>query len=106
MIRNNAVHYLISDKPEYQTNAMIVVDSGKLCPMPFERMMDPKTKKTTVRYVDIESESYKVARSYMVRLEKIDLEDQELLSDMAKTAKLSEKEFKEKFGYLVDFGSV
>ncbi|MFC1502204.1 diphosphate--fructose-6-phosphate 1-phosphotransferase [bacterium] len=98
----NAVHYLLSEDPAHQGSAMIVVDTGRLCPLPFEKMIDAKTKKTEIRFVDVKSASYKVSRSYMVRMEKRDLKDKVLLSKMAEIARMSEKEFKERYGYLVD----
>ncbi|MBN2030203.1 6-phosphofructokinase [bacterium] len=97
----SAVNYLLSDKPEHQQNALIVVDNGRMCPVPFDQMIDPKTKKTEVRFVDTKSESYQVARSYMVRLEKRDLEDRDLLKKMADEAKMTEKTFIDRYGYLV-----
>ncbi len=96
-----AVDYLLSEKPEHQVNALIVVDNGKMCPIPFDQMIDPKTKKTEVRFVDITSDSYKVARSYMVRLEKRDLEDGAFLKKLAKEAQMTGKEFIDRYGYLV-----
>jgi 6-phosphofructokinase 1 len=97
----NAVHYLLSEDPAHQGNAMIVVDNGRLCPIPFENMIDRKTKKTEIRFVNIKSESYRVASSYMVRMEKRDLQDRPLLIKMSEYAKMSENEFKERFRYLV-----
>lgn len=97
----NAVRYLISDKPEHRGNAMITVDNGKLHPLKFEDMIDPKTKKTEVRYVDIESDSYRVARNYMVRLEKEDFEDAEILEGMANSARMTKEEFIQRFQYMV-----
>ncbi len=97
----NAVRYLLSNKPEYRGNAMITVNNGKLHPLKFEDMIDPKTQKTEVRYVDIESDSYNVARNYMVRLEKEDFEDPQMLEAMAKSAKMTKDEFVERFGYMV-----
>jgi 6-phosphofructokinase 1 len=97
----NAVRYLLSDDPARQGNAMITVDNGRLIPLKFEDMIDPKTKKTSVRLVDIDSDSYRVARNYMVRLEKEDFEDAQLLAAMAKGANMTEKEFVAKWGYLV-----
>jgi 6-phosphofructokinase len=97
----NAVRYLISDKPEHLGNAMITVDNGKLHPLKFEDIIDPKTKKTEVRYVDIESDSYKVARNYMVRLEKEDFKDPEMIEGMAKSARMTKEEFVKRFGYMV-----
>jgi 6-phosphofructokinase 1 len=53
-----------------------------------------------VRFVDVKSDSYKVARSYMVRLDRQDLEDEALLSKMAGYAKLGGKDFVKRYGYL------
>ncbi len=98
----NAIHYLLSDAPEHLENAMISVIHGVLKPLPFDKMIDPKTKKTEIRYVDVTSERYKIARNYMVRLEQRDLDDPEFLQKMAKEANMSKEEFIKRFGYLVD----
>jgi 6-phosphofructokinase 1 len=97
----NAVRYLLSNDPKHQDNAMIVVDNGKLTPIPFDEIIDPNTKKTAVRYVDIDSDSYKVARSYMVRFDKDDREDQDLINEIARAAKMTDKEFVDRYGYLM-----
>ncbi len=93
----NAVQYLMSEDPAHQKNAMICVQNGKLTPLYFEDMIDSKTNKTQVRMVEIESDSYKVSRSYMVRLQKKDFENADQLKKLVETAKMSEAEFKEKF---------
>jgi len=97
-----AVRFLACQEEKCQRNSMICVDNGRLTPLPFEEIIDPVTKKTTVRYVDIESDSYKVARSYMVRLEKRDLEDIEFVKKMAMAGKMTPEEFLHRFKYLVD----
>lgn len=98
----NAVQYLLSDHPKHQKDAMICVRYGTLHPMPFEDMLDPETHKTRIRYVNIESEGFKVAQSYMVRLEKRDLEDKKMLRKLAGAAKMSEQEFIDRYGYLTE----
>jgi 6-phosphofructokinase 1 len=98
----NAVHYLISEKTEEQKNAMITVDNATCRPIPFEEMLDPETGKTAVRLVDTNSDTYKVARGYMIRLEKEDLESPSLVKKMVQAAKMSEKDFVERYGYLVE----
>jgi len=99
----NAVRYLLSKDPAHKKNALICVINGELRPLYFDDMIDPKTGKTQIRYVDIKSESYKIARSYMVRLEKRDMEDAEFLKQLAATAKISEKDFLDKFGWTTEF---
>ena len=70
-------------------------------PIPFEEMIDPETGKTAVRFVDVNSEAYGVARSYMVRLNKQDLEEGPLLERMAKIAQMKKHEFADYFQYLI-----
>ena len=83
------------------TGAMIVFDEGRLRPVSFVEMADPETGRTKVRLVDIKSETYEVGRKYMIRLEKEDFEGKRLAL-LASTARLSVKEFKSRFAYLVE----
>ncbi|MEK6690229.1 MAG: diphosphate--fructose-6-phosphate 1-phosphotransferase [Nitrospirota bacterium] len=82
------------------SGAMIIFSSGKLTPIPFGGMLDPITGRTRVRLVDIESESYKVGRKYMIRLEKEDFSDN-AVKVLAKASNMSPEEFGKRFGYLV-----
>jgi 6-phosphofructokinase 1 len=82
------------------SGAMIIFSSGKLTPIPFGEMLDPITGRTRVRLVDIESESYKVGRKYMIRLEKEDFSDN-AVKVLAKASNMSPEEFGKRFGYLV-----
>ena len=50
-----------------------------------------------MRLVEIDSEDYRVARQYMLRLEAQDLEDPEMLSLLAREAKMEPDEFRERF---------
>lgn len=99
-----AVNYLLS--PDYSLDmkkrgAMISILEGKLNPIPFSNIMDPETGRTKVRTVDINSYSYQVARSYMIRLEKKDLENEEILTKLAQSANLTKEEFKARFSKIV-----
>ena len=89
----SAVKYLLSGG----SKAMITIQRGKMVPIPFEKLIDKKTQKTKIRYVDIDTESYEVARKYMIRLEKEDLEDRKKLKAISKVTSLSVKEFKNYF---------
>ena len=82
------------------TGAMITFYEGRLKAIPFRKMIDPVTKKTKLRYVDIKSEPYMVGREYMVRLEKEDFIPKNL-SRLAKAGRMSVGEFKKRFFYLV-----
>jgi 6-phosphofructokinase 1 len=91
-----AVRYLLRGG----TGAMITFYDGYLKPIPFVELIDYTTGKAKVRTVDITSETYEVGRKYMLRLEKEDLEG-ENLKHLAKIANLKPEEFRERFDYLL-----
>jgi 6-phosphofructokinase 1 len=59
---------------------------GKLQFLDFADLLDPKTGKSRIRVVDIDKPSYKIAREYMIRLEREDLEDKDKLRILAEAA--------------------
>jgi 6-phosphofructokinase 1 len=71
------------------SGVMITRQGGAIVPVPFDELMDPKTHKTRVRLVDVDTESHTSASSLQVRIEPRDLEDAELLAQLAETAKLT-----------------
>jgi 6-phosphofructokinase len=83
------------------SNAMVTIQAGRLVPIPFGLMLDPKTGKVRVRYVDIESEMYQTLAAYMIRLKPGDLDQPETLGTLAKAGNLSETEMLARFGSLV-----
>jgi len=73
--------------------AMVSIVNGRFTPLPFKEMLDPATGRTRVRMVDIESESYKIARAYMARLEPDDFTNQEALTRYAHVLNISPDQF-------------
>src|SRR6185295_7701789 len=67
----SAIRFLL----EGGTDAMISVQGGRKVAMRFDEIREPGTGKTRVRMVNVESEGYRVAREYMIRLEAEDFED-------------------------------
>jgi len=64
-------------------------------------MIDPMTGRTAVRMLDVHTESYEVARKYMIRLGRKDFEgDADWLKKLADEAKMSVDDFKARFGHL------
>jgi 6-phosphofructokinase 1 len=82
-------------------DALISMQQGRFKPVPFKEIMDPKTGRMRVRMVDLESDPYKIARSYMLRLNASDLADSRELAKLAATAGVSPDRFRELFGHLV-----
>jgi 6-phosphofructokinase 1 len=81
--------------------AVISVVGGRLEPLPFAKMLDPKTKRLINRKVDVKGEGYECARRYMLRLEPRDFNDPAKLAKLADTVKMTPEHFRDRFGRLV-----
>ena len=99
-----AVEFLLNPNQQSAAidGALVCIMNGELQHLRFTDLLDPKTKKTTVRAVDISKPSYKVAREYMIRLEKEDFEIPARLEGLARAASSKDKpvsveEFRRKF---------
>jgi 6-phosphofructokinase 1 len=98
-----AVKFLRSEAAG-QFGAIISFVGGRMEPLPFESMINPKTGRMQPRKVDVQGESYECARHYMIRLEPYDFDDPKRLANLASTAGMTTEHFKERFGYLVSHG--
>ena len=103
-----AVEFLLNPTALTATfdGALVCIVDGELQYLRFEDLLDAKTKKTSVRSVDITKPSYKVAREYMIRLEREDFEIPGRLEQLARTASSSEinvtpEAFKKQFAQVV-----
>ena len=96
-----AVKFLLSPEAG-QFGAIVSFEDGKMVPLPFERMLDPETKRMQVRRVNVDGEAYECACHYMIRLERLDFDDPQRLNRLAKTAGMTPEQFKDRFGYLVE----
>lgn len=97
---HGAVSFLLSDpkKDDHtEQGAMICIVDSQLQAVPFEDMRDADTGKTIVRMVDTNNLYYDVARRYMIRLEQSDLEDDEVLGQLADAASMQPDAFKRRF---------
>ena len=103
-----AVEYLrrAIDDASDEPGAMITIQEDHMVPLPFDALADPVTGKTRVRQVDLTSNSYRVSREYMLRLEPEDLTDPLRLDPIAAAADVTPEEFRSRFGYLVESGPV
>ena len=80
------------------SGAMISRQDGAIVPIPFEDLRDPVTGRTRVRFVDVESLSYQVARKYMIRLTPADLENPDQAETLAEAGGTSVEELRARFG--------
>jgi 6-phosphofructokinase 1 len=95
-----AVEYLKQVLEAGDPGGMITVQDGHMVPLPFGSFTDPETGRVRIRLVNTESSSYRVAREYMIRLNREDLDDPARLAPIAEAASLSPEVFRDRYGYL------
>ncbi len=83
------------------TNALVSIQQGRFEPIPFQRIMDPATGRMRVRMVDVTSDRYRIADSYMTRLRPSDFDDPQELAKLAAVAKMTPERVRAELGYLV-----
>jgi 6-phosphofructokinase 1 len=81
----------------------VSLDGINLNVLPFDEIVDAETGRTRVRLVDINSEYYRVARDYMIRLEARNLEDEEMSRHLAEVAHMSIEDLRREFASIVDY---
>ena len=84
------------------SGAMVSIQNGHFVPLYFKDIIDPVTQRTRVRMVDPASETFYIARRYMLRLNHADFEDPHELAKYAATVGISLEEFREQFYYLIE----
>ncbi len=92
-----AARYIIEGGSE----ALVSIQEGRFRAIKFNDIMDSNTGRMRVRMVDIESDTFKIARSYMLRLKKEDFEDTHELGRLAAAAGLTPEAFRKTFSGLV-----
>ncbi len=85
------------------TNALITIQNNQIVPIPFDQILDPVTKKTRIRMVNTQSIQYRIARQYMIRLEKKDFNPGIEFERLAVAAKMPPDEFRKQFQYVTDY---
>lgn len=93
-----AAKYLI----EGGNGSLISMQGGRFVPVPLSSMLDSETNRMQVRLVDLNSTRYAIARRYMIRVRRDDLEDPLMLARLSSISGLTPSEFKTRFQPLVD----
>ncbi|MBV9440901.1 MAG: 6-phosphofructokinase, partial [Candidatus Eremiobacteraeota bacterium] len=77
-----AVHCLMGGG----SGALIALAGGRIVPVTLAEMLDPESGRIRARLVDVTTESYHVARKYMIRLEESDFSEPRLSRIAAQTS--------------------
>jgi 6-phosphofructokinase len=96
----SAVKFLLSPDAE-KFGAIISFDDGRMVPLPFDKMLNPETRRMQVRRVNVDGEAYECARHYMICLERADFEKPAQLQKLAASISMTSEQFRKRFGYLV-----
>jgi len=99
---NGAIRLLLDQSLDMRSGFMVTLQGSNIRPMSFNDMIDAQTNRTRIRIVDVNSDAYRVARAYMIRLEQDDLADPIMLAKLAAAAKLSEEAFVERYREAAD----
>jgi ATP-dependent phosphofructokinase / diphosphate-dependent phosphofructokinase len=81
--------------------AIISFVGGRMVPLPFDQMINPKTGRMLPRKVDVDGEAYECSRRYMIRLEERDFTEPKRLTKLAAAASMTPEQFRKRFEYLV-----
>jgi 6-phosphofructokinase len=98
----SAVDFLVSGG----THAMITLQDNmtKVVPIMYDDIVDRGSGRAAVRMVDINGVAYQSARTFQIRLEKEDIEDEARLQTLAAQTSKTPEQFRDRFGYLCDLG--
>ena len=88
---------LFQSRTEYPGGVIVTMVNGNLFPIKLLDVIDPHTNRIRTRLVDIESDTYAVARAYMIRLEQKDLDNSEMTAKLAEAAHLTPEAFVDRF---------
>lgn len=93
-----AVQYLLSGR----SGAIVTIDRGRLIPIPFDTILDKQAGRARIREVDIDSDSYRVARHYMIRVKDRDFQDAKTVARLAVIGNMTPEAFESQFKYLIN----
>ncbi len=79
-------------------HVMITRQNGKIVPIPFDELIDPKTGKTAVRMLDTSTEAFATAMRLQTRLEAGDLSSGAKAARIFETSALDAAALRARFG--------
>ena len=84
------------------SNVMVAMIEGKFRPIPFSDMIDLESGRTRIRLVDVDSDRYKIARTYMLRLRREDFDDEVELARLSATLRMTPERFRAELFHVVE----
>jgi 6-phosphofructokinase 1 len=99
-----AVRFLIGDAVADRSlsGGLVCLEDGRLRILPFEEVQDKRTGRIKTRMVDVQSEHYRVAREYMIRMRRSDLDDVAIMSRLKAETMMGADRLAERFSPMFD----
>ncbi len=88
-----AIDFLLGGGSE----GMIIRQGDSLSILPFAEFISPETGRADIRLVDVDSDAYKIARKYQIRLTEKNIEDSEFLARLSELTNTSPEQLKAAF---------
>lgn len=80
-----------------ESQVLITRQAEAIVPVPFADLVDVATGRTSVRRVDVSSDTFTTARALQIRLEAGDFDDEDFVDAFARAGNLTPKEARERF---------
>jgi len=99
-----AVRFLVGDAVADRSlsGGLVCLEDGRLRILPFEEVQDSQTGRIKTRMVDVQSEHYRVAREYMIRMRRSDLDDDGIMSRLKAESMMSADRLSRRFSPMFD----
>lgn len=78
-------------------HVMMSLVNGNIQSIPFAEMIDPETNRTRTRTVNLKSDLYRASRAYQIRLDRLDMGNEETVRKLADAAGISADDFRQRF---------
>jgi 6-phosphofructokinase 1 len=82
------------------SDVLISIQHGRFKPVPFSALMDEATGRMRIRMVDVQSDRYRIANAYMLRLRQSDFDDPHELGKLATAAHMDPARFRAEMGHV------
>lgn len=95
------VRLLLDPEVNCSRGVLVALQQGNLEAVGFDQLIDEATNRTQIRLVNLDSNSYRVARAYMIRIAQSDLDSPQMLEALAREARMEPEAFRERYAEVV-----
>ena len=90
---HDSIRLLLESATQLYRGSMVSLQGGNITPVYFEDIINPQTNRIRTRTVDLDSDLYRVALAYMIRLGQNDFTEPSKLNRLAAEARMTPNDF-------------